>query len=217
MEELDVVRFKFNSQERLLARCFNFVSLIAAVILIICGLIGLIIPFRWFFHTHPIPSDHKAWTFSTAACAVGFAGYLLATSTYNGIRLLQVTRKHYRYEYDRHKQNQTFRIVTNSFVLATLLLICIASLLQQVCPLSVYFTKSNRFTLWIVYNSIFVLPILVLLLLDEPTDLFKAYGRGTAQRYSIFQFTKLEEERREEHQLGSNMVRQKETFALLEK
>jgi hypothetical protein len=69
---------------------------------------------------------------------------------------------------------------------------------ESQCPLeflnSFYFlpesmlkkTKLKLTALWLIYSAIIVLPMFVFLLLDQPDDYFSVYGRGIANRYSIF-------------------------------
>ena len=71
--------------------------------------------------------------------------------------------------------------------------------------------------LWLIQSVIIVLPLFVFLIFDWPDDNFKSYGRSLAQRYSIFQYTKLELERKSEHRIGKRLLREQEKAILLDK
>jgi hypothetical protein len=78
-------------------------------------------------------------------------------------------------------------------------------------------TKLKLVGLWLLYSAIIVLPMFVFLLFDQPDDIFSAYGRGNANKYSIFQYNKLERERKMEHRIGKHFLREEEKNLLLEK
>lgn len=69
----------------------------------------------------------------------------------------------------------------------------------------------------LLQSLIIVLPLFTFLLFDWPDDNFSAYGRSLAKRYSIFQYTKIEVERKYEHRVGKQLLRETEKIALQEK
>ena len=71
--------------------------------------------------------------------------------------------------------------------------------------------------LWTAYSSMILIPMFTFLIVDQPTDNFTAYGRGNAKRYSIFQYTKAEIDRKNEHRIGKEFLRNEEMILLEEK
>lgn len=165
---------------------------------------------------------------------------LLVLVAYNGCTLLWVSRQCYRFEYEKRKGRQLAKLIANVSMLSVFVAICFSALLQKYClfyesrsgsecPLEyfhfAYFepqsmsvhTKLKLVGLWLLYSAIIILPMFVFLLFDQPDDNFSAYGRGSANTYSIFQYNKLERERKMEHRIGKHFLREEEKNLLLEK
>jgi hypothetical protein len=77
--------------------------------------------------------------------------------------------------------------------------------------------EAKLICLWVSYSLISLLPMSAFLLCDRVDDHFIAYGRGTASKYSIFQYSKQESERKYEHRVGQRMLREEERIGLIEK
>ena len=177
--------------------------------------------------------------------ATGFllvvAIFLLVLVSYNGIKLLRTTKRYYVYEYENRKYRQMIKTFVNTIMLSMLVMMCFFAFGQKIClnqeslkpyqhckldffDFAIYDQKTitaNRAKtlsiLWSAYSSMILIPMFTFLIVDQPEDNFTAYGRGNAKRYSIFQYTKTEIDRKNEHRIGKQFLRNEEMILLKEK
>lgn len=119
-------------QERRNHQCFRVTTLTIVLVTILLGLAGLLWPFSWLFVTTSA-HQHAGLNLFIGVYVLMVAVFILGLVSYNGVKMLQVTKQAYRFEYDRRKSRQLAMICTNITVLASFVMLCLCALIQKVC------------------------------------------------------------------------------------